>query len=573
MYIDVIPNRNSPPAILLREGIREGKKVRKHTLANISSWPPEKIESLRRVLHGETLVSVEEEFEVERTKPHGHVAAVLGTVRRTELDRIIFSRRIRERDLVLAMIVARIIEPSSKLATARGLGEESLFSTLGEVLGVESADENDLYGAMDWLLKRQERIERKLVKRHLSKNTLVLYDVTSTYFEGRTCPLAKLGHPRDGKKGKLQIQFGLLCNQEGCPVAVEVFEGNTGDPKTFTVQVKKMRERFGLERVVYIGDRGMITEARIKEDLKPIEGLDWITALRAPAIRKLVEGGSLQLSLFDEKYLGEISDPDYPDERLIVCRNPFLAKERSRKREDLLQATERELDKIVEATRRQKRRLTGEGNIGLRVGKVLGRYKMKKHFNLTITGDRFSYERDQKRIDAEAALDGIYVIRTSVSADKLDAEETVRAYKDLSVIERAFRSIKTVDLKVRPVNHRKAERVRSHVFLCMLAYYVEWHMRRALKPMLFDDDDKAAAAELRESVVAPAKRSERAKRKAQTKRTETGEPVHSFQTLLKDLQTVAKNRVVFNRVSFDKVTVPTPLQQRAFDLLGVSHRI
>jgi len=354
---------------------------------------------------------------------------------------------------------------------------------------------------------------------------------------------------------------------------VEVFEGNIGDPKTFTVQVKKMRERFGLQRVVYVGDRGMITEARIREDLKSIEGLEWITALRAPEIRKLVEGGSLQLSLFDERDLGEITDPSYPNERLIVCRNPHMAMERSRKREELLCATERDLDQIVEATKRQRRRLKGKDKIGLRVGKVLNHYKMQKHFMLTITEEGFSYERDMDKINSEAALDGIYVIRTSVSAGKLNAEDTVRAYKNLSVIERAFRCFKTVDLKARPVYHRKENRVRSHIFLCMLAYYVEWHMRRALAPMLFDDDDKAAAEQMRDSVVARAQRSPKAKKKAQTKRTDTGDPVHSFQTLLKDLQTVAKNRVEFNRVTFDKLTTPTRLQQRAFDLLGVSHRL
>ena len=573
MYIDTVPNRNSPPAILLREGIREGKKVRKRTLANISHWPPEQIESLRRVLRGETLVSLDEEFQIERTRPHGHVAAVLGTLRKIGLDQILFSRRTRERDLAVAMIVARIIEPGSKLATARGLGEESLFSTLGELLAVESSDENELYKAMDWLIERQERIEKKLVKRHLAEDTLVLYDVTSTYFEGRCCPLAKLGHSRDGKKDRPQIEFGLLSNGEGCPVAVEVFEGNAADPTTFTEQVKKMRERFGIKRIVYVGDRGMITEARIREDLRPSVGLDWITALRAPAIRKLVDTGSLQLSLFDEKDMGEISDPDYPDERLIVCRNPYLAAERTRKRQELLEATEKELEKIVRATGREKRRLKGKENIALRVGKVFNHYKMQKHFIITITDDSFSYERDEQSIRSEAALDGIYVIRTSVGADRLDAEGTVRAYKSLSTIERAFRSMKTVDLKTRPIHHRKEDRVRSHIFLCMLAYYVEWHMRKALAPMLFDDEDKETAEALRESIVARARRSSRAEEKATTKRTDTGDPVHSFQTLLKDLQTIAKNRVAFHKTRFEKTTTPTVLQQRAFDLLGVSYRV
>jgi len=573
MYIDLVPNRNSPPAILLREGFREGQKVHKRTLANISHWPPEKIESLRRVLKGERLVSAEEEFTIERTRPHGHVAAVLGTLRKIGLEEIIFSRRVRERDLVVAMVAARILDPCSKLATARGLGGESLFSTLGECLGVESADEDELYEAMDWLVGRQESIEKKLVKRHLGEKSLVLYDVTSTYFEGRTCPLAKLGPPGDGPRDRLQIQIGLVGHAEGCPVAVEVFAGNLGDPKTFSLQVQKMRERFGFERLVWVGDRGMITEARIKKDLQPIEGLDWITSLRAPTIRQLVTSGVLQLSLFDEKDLGEISSPEFPGERLIVCRNPYLAKERGRKRAEMLEATEGELDKIVNATERHKRRLGGKDRIGLRVGKVFNHYKMQKHFTITITEDSFRYTRNEESIRAEAALDGIYVIRTSVGRDRMAAGDAVRAYKNLSVIERAFRCMKTVDLKVRPIHHRKEERVRSHVLLCMLAYYVEWHMRKALAPMLFDDEDKQLAEQLRESVVARAERSPRADKKARTKRTENGDPVHSFPTLLEDLRTVAKNLVKFHRVSFDKITTPTPLQQRALALLGVSLRI
>jgi len=573
MYIDVVPNRNSPPAVLLREGIREGKKVRKRTVANLSSWPPEKIESLRLVLRGETVVPVNEAFEIAGTRAHGHVAAALGTLRKLGLDDVIYSRRVRERDLVEAMIVARIIAPCSKLATARGFGQDTRFSTLGELLGVESADENELYRAMDWLVERQGGIEKRLARRHLSEETLVLYDVTSTYFEGRCCPLARLGNSRDGKNDRLQVEFGILSNAEGCPVSVEVFEGNVGDPKTFTAQVQKMRDRFGIKRIVYVGDRGMITEARIREDLRPIDGLDWITALRAPAIRKLVESGSLQLSIFDKTDLGEITDPEYPGERLIVCRNPYLAEERSRKRGELLQATERELGRIAEATRREKRRLKGTENIALRVGKVFNRYKMQKHFIIEIRDDGFFYKRDERNIRLEASLDGIYVIRTSVDAERLNAENTVRAYKNLSALERAFRSMKTVDLKTRPIHHWKADRVRAHIFLCMLAYYVEWHMRKALAPMLFDDEDKEAAEQLRKSIVAPARRSLKAQKKAGTKRTEDGQPVHSFQTLLMNLQSVAKNRVNFNRVSFEKITTPNPVQQKAFDLLGVSYRL
>ena len=547
--------------------------MRKRTITNLSKWPPKLIEELDILLHGGTAIeSLQESFDIVRTLPHGHVAAVLGTVRRLGLERMIVSRRCRERDLVIAMVVARIIDPRSKLATARGLGEETLFHSLGEELGVKSADEDELYAAMDWVLKRQTRIEAKLAKRHLSEGSLVLYDVTSTYFEGRRCPLAHWGYSRGGKKGKLQIVFGLLCDKEGCPVSVEVFDGNTGDPSTLASQVKKIRERFGIKRVVLVGDRGMITEARIREDLEGIEGLDWITALRASQIRTLVNSGSLQLSLFDEQDLAEIQDPDYPGERLVVCRNPLLAQERARKREELLKATERELDKIVEATKRKKRRLKGKDKIGMRVGKELGRFKVGKHFLITITDDSFHYERDTHKIAQEAALDGVYIIRTSVPAEELSADDTVRAYKSLSTVERAFRSYKSVDLKVRPIHHWLADRVRAHVFLCMLAYYVEWHMRRALAPILFDDDDRADGERLRQSVVAPAQRSPSAKRKVQRKRTKDGVPAHSFQTLLKDLATVAKHRVhprLPEKVTFERVTIPTPLQRKAFALLDV----
>jgi len=507
-----------------------------------------------------------------RSLPHGHVAAVLGTLRKLGLEKVIASRRSRKRDLVVALIVARIIDPVSKLATARGLAEETAFTTLGEELEIVDADENELYGAMDWVLARQERIESALAARHLGEGTLVLYDVTSSYFEGKTCPLAQYGHNRDGKKDKAQIVFGLLCDVGGRPVAVEVFEGNTGDPSTLAAQIRKIRGRFKLERIVLVGDRGLITEARLREDIKPVEGLDWITALRAPAIQGLVKQGSLQVSLFDQRDLAEVTSPEYPGERLIVCRNPFLVEERARKREDLLRATERQLGQIVTAVSRKRKPVRGEADIGLRVGKVLNRFKVGKHFRLFITGDSFRYERDTARIEAEAALDGLYVIRTSVTADALDAEQTVRAYKGLSKAERAFRSMKTVDLKVRPIHHRLADRVRAHVFLCMLAYYVEWHMHEALAPILFDDDDTVARDALRESVVAPARRSPRADRKAATKRTQDNYPVHSFQTLLADLATIVRNRIQPNlrgAGTFDKATQPTPLQSRAFSLLGL----
>ena len=576
MYVDTVPNRKSPPAILLRESVREGATIRKRTLANLSSWPAAQVDALRRVLRGETLVPAGDAFETLRSQPHGHVAAVLGSLRRVGLEGLIGSKRSRERDLVVAMIVARILEPRSKLATARGLGSETLHSSLGGVLGVDHADEDELYEAMDWLLSRQSRIEAKLAARHLAEGTLSLYDVTSTYFEGRHCPLARLGHARGGKKNKLQIVFGLLTEAEGCPVAVEVFEGNTGDPDTVAAQVRKLRERFGLRRVVLVGDRGMITSARIREDLKTAPGLEWITALRAPAIRKLVDDGVLQLGLFDERDLAEITSPDYPGERLIVCKNPLLTEERRRKREDLLAATERELGKVVVATTRSKKRLRGQDQIGLRVGKVLGRFKMGKHFHITITDTGLHYERDEARIHREAALDGIYVIRTSVAAEALSSEDTVRSYKQLAAVERAFRALKSVDLKVRPIHHRKADRVRAHVLLCMLAYYVEWHMRRRLAPILFDDHDKQAGEAQRRSIVAPARRSPSAEAKARSKRTEEAEPVESFQTLLENLATIVKNT---NRPrasqgpEFEVITTPTPYQQRALDLLGVSHRL
>lgn len=558
---------------LLRRSFRDGNKVKHQTLGNLSHLPLQIIDLIRRALRGEHFVAPEQAFQIQRSLPHGHVAAVLGSLRRLGLDSMIASKTSRERDLVVAMIVARLIDPCSKLATARGLGQESAFASLGETLGVPSADEDELYEAMDWLLPRQARIEAALAQRHLSEGTLALYDVTSTYFEGRHCSLAKLGYSRDGKKDKLQIVFGLLCNAEGCPVTVEVFEGNTADPNTLRLVIHKLRERFGLKQLVLVGDRGMITSARIREELSTAEGLRWLTALRAPAIRRLLQAGSLQLSLFDDKDLAEIRDPAYPGERLIVCRNPLLAEERARKREDLLQATEKQLDQVTAATARSKNRLRGKEKIGLRVGRVLGRFKMGKHFRLKITEESFHYERDQSRIEAEAALDGIYVLRTSVPAGALSSEQAVRCYKQLSVVERAFRSFKTVDLKVRPIHHRLADRVRAHVLLCMLAYYVEWHMRKALAPLLFDDDDKAAAEILRASVVAPAQRSPKAQRKAQTKRTEEGTPVHSFPTLLKDLATLTKNNIrphAADAVSFKMLSTPTPLQQRVFSLLGVS---
>lgn len=572
MYVETVPNRNSPPAFLLRQGWREGGRVRKRTLANLSHWPPAQVDRLRRVLKGELLVSPHEALRLSRSLPHGHVAAVLGTLRRLAVEKLLDRTRHRRRDLAVALIVARLLEPRSKLATARGFHPQTATSSLGEALELSSADEDDLYDAMDWLLSRQPRIERALAKRHLSEGSLVLYDLTSTYFEGRKCPLARYGHSRDERPGNLQIVFGLLTDGEGCPVAVEVFEGDTGDPATVAAQVNKLRERFDLQRLVLVGDRGMLTAARIVEDLKPLDGLDWITALKSAEVRKLASGEALQRSLFDQRDLAEISHPDYPGERLIACYNPLLAEERKRKREELLAATEKKLGEIAAATRRTKRPLRGEQKIALRVGKLLGRSKVGKHFLLRIEQDHFSWERNQANIKREAALDGIYVLRTSLPAAESSSEETVRRYKSLARVERAFRSLKSVDLKVRPIHHYAADRVRAHVFLCMLAYYVEWHMRKALAPILFDDEDAQAAQAERDSVVAAAQRSPKAERKARRKRTDEGLPVHSFQTLLRDLATITRNQMQMGEQSFEMITTPTPLQQRAFELLAVRCR-
>ena len=514
-------------------------------------------------------------FLISRSLPHGHVVAVLGYLRKLQLDAILDPVPSRQRDLVIAMIVARILDPASKLATARGLHADTLHSSLGELLHVDSADESELYQAMDWLLPRQSRIERELAKRHLANGGLVLYDLTSTYFEGRHCPLAKLGHSRDNKSGNPQIVFGLLTNATGCPVAVEVFAGNTGDPKTVAAQVGKLRQRFGLSDVVLVGDRGMITSARIRQDLPAAHGIQWISALRASQIQKLAKGGQLQMSLFDQTDLVEIAHPDFPGERLIACFNPLLAEERSRKRPDLLAATEKQLEKIAAATKRPKRPLRGKQNIGLRAGKILNRYKMGKHFQLRIEEDSFHYERKTANIEREQSLDGIYVIRTSVNREALTSQQVVASYKSLSGVERAFRSLKTVDLHVRPIHHRLADRVRAHILLCMLAYYVEWHMRQLLAPLLFDDDDKPQAQAARTSIVAPAQRSEAAKLKTRTKQTAEGLQVHSFQTLLGDLATIVKNRIQpkdKTLAAFDMLTTPTAIQQRAFDLLGVTLR-
>jgi hypothetical protein len=580
MYIEAVPNRHSPPAILLRESYRDGGKVKKRTLLNLSDWPRERIAGFKMLLNGGTVIPKNQEaITIVRSLPHGHVAAALGTARKIGLDRLLGPKLApaqaggnRCRDLVLALVVNRILDPGSKLAAARALSPDTATSSLGEQLGLGMVDEDELYSALDWLAVRQPAIEAALAKRHLTGGALVLYDVSSSYLEGRCCPLAQFGYSRDRKRGKLQIVYGLLCAPDGCPVAIEVFQGSTADPVTLTSQVTKLKERFALDHVVLVGDRGMITQARINQDIKAA-GLDWISALRAPAIKALRDAGALQMSLFDERDMASITSPDFPGERLIVCRNRALAAERARKREDLLAATERDLARIAAAVARKREPLRGTAEIGLEVGAVLNKHKMAKHFTLDIADTHFGFARKIEEIAAEAALDGIYVVRTSLPATALDDAAAVRRYKSLSLVERAFRCLKTVDLQVRPVYHWLAERVRAHVFVCMLAYYLEWHMRQRLAPLLYDDTDKATAEALRASVVAKAERSPAAVNKQTTGRTEDGLPVHSFRTLLADLATLTRNTLVTAIAPEQPFTLnarPTPLQQRAHHLLGLA---
>lgn len=568
MYVETVPNRNSPPAVLLREGWRDGKKTRKRTLANLSGWPEHKIKTLRRLLRDETLVSPDELFSTERTLPHGHIEAILGTVGKLGLDSMISAKRCRERDLVVAMIAERLIHPCSKLATTR----QWHTTTLAEELSVEDADEDDLYEAMDWLLARQQRIEKKLAKRHLSEGCTVLYDVTSSYYEGRTCPLALFGHDRDGQKRLPIIVYGVMTDAEGRPVAVEIYPGNTGDPTTVVDQVEKLRKQFELSHVVLVGDRGMLTQPQI-DKIKKYPGLGWITALRSVAIRSLVEKGALQLSLFDEMNLAEITSPDYPGERLMACYNPLLEQERGRTRRELLEATERGLAKIAKEVVRRTKKPLKEAEIAFKVGKVLGRYKMGKHFDKTIAEGTFQWSRREDSIQQEAKLDGIYVIRTSESKDRLSAEDTVRSYKSLSQVERAFRCLKGIfDLLVRPIRHRTENRVPAHIFLCMLAFYVEWHMRRALAPILFEDEELPEQRKRRDPIL-PAKPSESAKQKNRTHQTADGLPVHSFETLMSEL--ASRGRVTYrlkaedSSLTFKQVPEPTPTQARAYELLGL----
>ena len=574
MYIESVPNRDSPPAVLLRESYRVDGKVRKRTLANLSCLSAEVIGGLKVLLRGGVAVpSAEEVFVIERSLPHGHVAAVLGSARGCGAAVWFGSAPQDLQPLLLAMLVARVIEPASKLATHRQLCDDTASSSLGRVLGVGQCRAVDLYRALDWLHEAQSTIERRLARAHLVGATLVLYDLTSTWLTGRCCELAARGHSRDGKRDDPQIVFGLVCTAEGCPIAVEVFKGNTADPATVAAQVTKLKGRFGIEHLAWVGDRGMLTSARIEQVLKP-QGMDWVSSLRAPQIAQLAqEHGPFQPSLFDERNLLELTSQHFPGERLVVCRNPALAEERARKRLELLAATEADLAKLVAATERVRNPLRGQAAIGLRVGAVIGRFHMAKHFELSITDTTLSYQRKTEIIDAEAALDGLYVIRTSLPAAQLDANAAVAAYKSLAHVERAFRSMKTVDLNVRPVFHYSENRVRAHVFLCMLAYYVEWHMRERLKPLLFDDEQLDEASAARASAVAKAVRSEHARDKDKSKRADDGLPLHSLRTLLKDLGTLAYN-VTHTQVSPDATIVlttrPTPIQAKAFELLAIN---
>ncbi len=563
MYIATIPNRSSPPAILLREGYREGGKVKTRTLANLSKLPEAAVAALRRVLKGDTLITADDAFEAITSRHHGHVQAVLAAMQRLGFAHLIASRPSRQRNLVVAMVAARILAPESKLATTRWWH----VTTLPALLGVSDADEDDLYAAMDWVLTRQPRIEKTLAARHLHNDGMALYDLSSSYFEGVTCPLAARGHDRDGKKGTLQVNYGLLTDGRGIPVAVSVFKGNIGDPKTLLPQVDTIRKVFGLERCVLVGDRGMIAQTQI-DALRTIDGMDWVAALRPAAIRRLVEGGALQMGLFDERNLFELTHPDFPDERLVACRNPELAKRRAHTRTSLLEATANELEKVRRMVGRG--RLRGQDNIGVRVGKVVNRYKVAKHVRLTIEDTRFDFDVDADSVAAEAALDGIYVIRTSLPAERMSAEETVRSYKRLTQVERAFRSLKTVDLQIRPIHHRREHRVRAHIFLCMLAYYVLWHMLEAWRPLLFCDEDQHAKTT--RDAVAPATRSEAALRKVHSTTLDDGSEVHSFHTLLTLLSGIVRNvcRVPgapSDAPTFDVVTTPSATQQRAYQLL------
>ncbi|AMN45749.1 hypothetical protein ACG33_12660 [Steroidobacter denitrificans] len=563
MHIDVVPNRKSRPAYLLRETFREGNTVRKRTIANLSSLTDEQIHALRAILKGEPLYPLQTLFNVVGSQAHGHVEAVRLAMTKLRLSSLLGTKPSRERDLVLAMLAARVLCPRTKLATTRWWHT----TTLAQDFGVADASETELYAAMDWLLERQGAIQKKLAQRHLGPDSVVLYDLSSSYFEGTTCPLAKLGYSRDGKRGMLQVNYGLLTDRRGCPVAVSVYEGNTSDPQTLMPEIARLKQEFGVEQLVMVGDRGMISQKAI-HTLTNEQGVRWITALKSTSIRTLVNQGHVQLDLFDERNLFELEHPDYPGERLVACRNPALAQLRAHKREELLCATEKQLEKIRASV--AKGRLRGQDNIGVRVGRIVNQYKMAKHFALDIREDLFGFERKTDGIETEARLDGLYVIRTSVPAQIMDAAECVRQYKSLAQVERAFRTLKSVDLRIRPIHHRLAERVRAHILLCVLAYYIEWHMREAWRELLFADEDQAAKAT--RDPVAPAKRSEAAKRKALTGRLPDATPAHSFSTLLAELSTIVRNtcRAALpgeSTSTFAAVTTANSKQQRALELL------
>lgn len=566
MYIEIVPNRGSKPAVLLREGKRQGKRIVKRTLANLTHWPEEQVEALRLALKGVKLVPQEEAFAIECSRPHGHVQAVLGAMRKLGVDALLASRPCRERDLVMAMVAQRLLAPCSKLATTRVWHS----TTLAGELGVEDADANDLYDALDWLLERQGRIEKKLAKRHLEEGAEVLFDVSSSSYHGRTCVLAVYGYNRDGEKLP-SIVYGLLTDGAGRPVAVDVYPGNTGDPSTVPDQVEKLRERFGLKRVVLVGDRGMLTQTRL-EALRDYPGLGWISALRFTAIRDLAEAGAFQTSLFDTRNIAEFTSEDYPGERLVACYNPLLAEDRKRTREELLAATEARLAKIAASVARRTKKPLSADEIGVKVGKVLNRHKVGKHFILTIEDNELRFERDEDSIAREAQIDGIYIIRTSEKADALSAADTVRTYKSLGQVEQAFRCMKSIDLQVRPIRHRSEAHVRGHIFLCMLAYYVEWHLRKALAPVLFEDEELDAARWERDP-VAKAEPSGSVRDKKRTRKTPEGWPVHSLRTLLDDLATRCKNTCRTGEgkteIRFEKTTETTPFQRHVLELLGI----
>ena len=559
-------------SVLLRRSFRKDGKVKHETLGNLTRLPPDVIEYIKQRLTGELEADApRSSFEITRSLPHGNVAAVLQTARQLGMESLLASRPCRERDLIMALIVARVLSPRSKLSTTTALVDETAKHTLAEELELGDVDVHELYAAMDWLSTRQKRIENKLAKKHLKDGQLVLFDVSSSYYTGRKNDLIKHGYSRDHRSDRPQIVYGLLCDSEGRPIAIEVFPGNTTDPPTFTQIVATARKRFGINQIVFVGDRGMITSARINEDLRPVDGLDWISALRTEGIRKLCEVGTIQMSLFENHDLAEVTSEHFPNERLVVCRNQALADQRVRKRNELLKATEEKLEPIRRATQRKSNPLRGEQAIGLRVGKVIGKHKMAKHFDLTIAEDSFTYTRNEDRIRQEAALDGLYVVRSSVDEKRMDSERLVGTYKSLAKVERAFRCMKTVDLSLRPIYHRNEDRIRSHVFICMLAYYVEWHMREKLRPVLFAEDDQESATATRQSIVAPAMRSESAKRKDSTRRTPEGFPVQGFRDILQDLGTLCRNRVRISEFDseFDKLTQATPYQQHVLDLLEV----